>query len=332
MVRSLPIFLLFSFSGLLNPPVLAQQLPLFSLSRENQGLLNPAAVNSDFMLYKESYRLSLGLTHRSQWVGNAGKTATQTARGEFVGVGESSFAPLIGIHMMNDQVGPTSFTGIYGRVATIFGIEHPNFGGFSAGLQGGLVQFRVKASEIDLLDPDDVVGQSDQSQWHPDVGLGIYYYKNIERYGTETALIYAGISATQLFALDLTFDTNGGEFPLTRQPHFYAMAGVYKFLDAFSFLEISTWIRSVKNVPLDLDINIRYQLRQKFWIGAGSSLDGRLQGEFGLYLLQVFEGRNAGNRPLVKLSAGFDYRLINTKNLVDKAFEINLSVIPRWRR
>lgn len=310
----------------------AQQLPLFSLYRENQGLLNPASVNSDFLLYQESYRLSVGATHRSQWVGSAGKMATQSLRGEFVGVGESSFAPLVGLYVVNDEVGPTSFTGIYGRVASIFGIEHPNFGGFSAGINAGLVQFRIKASEIDLLDPDDILGEEDQSQWHPDVGLGIYYYKNIGRSGAETALIYAGLSAAQLIALDLTFKTQDREFPFTRQPHFYALAGVYKFLDDFSFLEISTWARYVKNTPVDVDINLRYQMKQKFWVGGGGSLGGWLHAELGVYLLQVFNSGRPGNQPLVKLSTGFDYTLTKYHGQADKAFEINLSVIPRWRR
>jgi type IX secretion system PorP/SprF family membrane protein len=331
MFRNLYILLFgLFFLCLLRTPGPAQQLPLFSIYRENQGLLNPASIHPDFLLYHESYPLSIGVTHRSQWVGSAGKTATQSLRGTFIGVGESSFAPLAGLYLINDKVGPTSFTGFYGRVASIFGLEHPNFGGFSIGLNFGLVQFRIETSEIDLLDPDDILGQKDLSQWHPDVGLGVFYYKNIESHRAETALVYAGVSAAQLIGLDLTFTGDKGEFPFTRNPHFYALAGVYKFLDDFSFLEFSTWTRFVRHTPLDVDLNVRFQNRQKFWIGGGGSLSGNLHAEFGVYLLHLLETGNRGDPPLVKLSAGFDYGVIQYHDQVGKSFEVNLAVLPRW--
>jgi type IX secretion system PorP/SprF family membrane protein len=306
----------------------AQQLPLFSLYRENQGLLNPAAVHSDFLLYHDSYRLSAGATHRSQWVDGDGKIATQSARVEYIGIGEGRFAPLAGLYTINDQVGPTGFTGIYGRLASVFGLGHPNYGGFSVGLNAGYVQYRIKASQIDLLDPGDAPGQTDQSQWHPDVGLGLFFYKSIAR---ETALVYAGLSAAQLFQLDLTLPGENGRFPLTRRPHFYAQAGAYKFLDNFSFLELSTWARYVDGAPFDLDVNLRYQFQRQFWVGGGAALNGNLHVEFGTYLLHLFDGEARG-RPLVKLSAGFDYDL-NPRGLqAGKAFEVNLSVLPAWNR
>ncbi|HKK65982.1 MAG TPA: PorP/SprF family type IX secretion system membrane protein [Clostridia bacterium] len=328
----LPILFLLSllFLCLLSSQATAQQLPLFSLYRENQGLLNPAAVSSDFLLYRETYRLSAGITHRSQWVGSAGKSSTQSARAEYIGVGENAFAPIVGTYLLNNQVGPTSFTGVYGRIASLFGLEHPNFGGFSAGINAGLVQFRIKASEIDLLDPDDILGQTDQSQWHPDVGLGFYFYKNIEGPDNKTALVYAGISATQLIGLDLTFTSDKREFPYTRQPHFYALAGLYKFLDAQSFIEFSSWIRYVEGVPLDMDVNVRYQKEQKFWVGGGGALSGRLHAELGVYLLHLLDLGRPGEQTLVKLSTGFDYSLIPFHNQTDRAFEINISVLPRW--
>ena len=319
-------------SSLLSNTASAQQLPLFSLYRENQGLLNPAAVHPDFLLYHENHRLSIGITHRSRWVGGAGKVSTQGLRGEYIGVGESSFAPLAGLYLVNDEVGPTSFTGVYGRIASIFGMEHPNFGGVSVGLNFGLVQFRINASDINLLDPDDLLGQSDQSQWHPDVGLGVFFYKNVGRYGAESALIYAGLSAAQLIGLELTFAGANGDYPFTRTPHLYALAGMYKFLDDFSFLEFSTWTRYVQHVPLDIDINLRYQSKRKFWVGGGGSLRGSLRAEFGVYLLHLLERDNSTNGPLVKLSAGFDYGLIQYRDLMDKSFELNLSVLPRWER
>lgn len=323
---------LFLVSWLLPAGLSAQQLPLFSLFRENQGLLNPAAVHSDFLLYHDSYRLSVGATHRSQWVDGNGKITTQSARAEYIGVGDSRFAPLTGLYVVNDQVGPTGFTGIYGRLASVFGLGHPNFGGFSVGLNIGYVQHRIETSQIDLLDPGDVPGQSDQTQWHPDVGLGAFFYKGLNNaIGEEAALVYAGVSAVQLFQLDLSFPGENGRFPLTRRPHFYALAGAYAFLDNFSFFELSTWARYVDGAPFDLDIRLRYQYNRQFWIGAGGALNGNLHAEFGTYLLHLFD-RSARGRPLVKLSAGFDYGL-NPRGLQPgRAFEVNLSILPAWNR
>lgn len=331
-------YLLFFFGLLLccclpGASILAQQAPFFSLYRENQGLLNPASVNPDFLLYHNNYRLSVGGAHRSQWVGQAGKITTQVLRGEFIGVGENSFAPLAGLYLVNDVVGPTSMMGVSGRLASIFGLEHPNFGGFSIGLNAGAMRFRIKASEIDLLDPDDLLGQTDQSQWYPDVGLGFFYYNGLEKNGVETALVYGGFSVAQLFQPELTFASAHGTFPLTRIPHFYATAGLYKFLDAFSFLEVSTWFRYVRHVPPILDINVRYQRNQQYWVGTGLSSAGDLHAEFGVYLHQLIGSDTPPyNRSVLKLSAGFDYAVIKFHEQIDRSLEVNLSVLPKWDR
>jgi type IX secretion system PorP/SprF family membrane protein len=312
----------FSFSE-----AVGQQLPLFSLYRENQGIINPASISSDFLLLREEQPLSIGVTYRTQRMGDAGQITTQTLKGEFIAVNENQFAPLLGMYLVNDEVGPTQMMGIYGRAANIFGLNHPNYGGFSLGLSFGAVQYRIKASEIELLDQDDVLGETDQSQWRPDVGVGLYFYKGFGQRGFESILAYGGISAAQLISLDLTFKGSSGEFPLTRTPHYYGVVGIYKFLDEFSFIELSSWSRYVKNAPISIDLNVRYQKGRLFWIGVGGSLNGNIHTEFGAFLFSLFNDVTVSGSNL-KLGIGFDYSLVNYYGQTDRTIEINLAYLP----
>ena len=77
--------------------------------------------------------------------------------------------------LVNDQTGPTGFTGAYGRIAGIV-TDDPTYGGLSIGLSAGMVQYRVKSSDIILRDANDQLGTVDQNQLFPDVGLGVFFY------------------------------------------------------------------------------------------------------------------------------------------------------------
>jgi len=308
--------LLFAYlfvSGLGN----AQQLPLFTQYHENVGIINPAAVNSNYILYENN--ISFGLSYRRQWIGIETAPETQTLHGEYMYAETGSFGWIAGGFILNDKTGPTSFTGAYGRIAGII-TDDPYYGGLSFGLSFGAVQYRVNVSEIRLTEPNDILTTEDQSRVYPDFGLGVYYYRQVERGFLDGDHYYAGVSVPQIFGLNLEFKDESGEFSMQRVQHFYGLLGLYHYLKDDSYLEPSIWIKYAPNAPINVDFNIRYQMGSNFWIGTGVSTAGAFHFEAG-YIL----GENLGWESNLKIGYGFDYSFTTFGSNAGSAHEINLS-------
>jgi len=118
---------------------------------------------------------------------------------------------MVGGYLVNDQTGPTGFTGAYGRFAGIIS-DDIEYSGLSIGLAVGAVQYRVNASDLFVRDPGDIVSMEDQSKIFPDVGVGVYFYRTIEGGALADDLFYAGLSVPQVFGLNLDFRDANGEF------------------------------------------------------------------------------------------------------------------------
>ncbi len=295
----------------------AQQLPLFTQYRDNNTIINPASVESDFLGFGQN--LTFGATYRRQWTGISGAPQTQTLRGSYLNVDMSGVAIMAGGYLMNDQTGPTGFTGLYGRIAGLL-TDDPLYGGFSIGLSAGFVQYRVKASEIRLREDGDVLGNVDMSQFYPDVGVGLFFYRAIDGGAFDGDYIYAGLSVPQVLGLDLAFQDENGDFLLKRVQHFYGQLGLYKFFDNDSFLEPSVWVRYAANVPFNADFNIRYQLPTSLWVGTGVSLSKTLHLEAGVVL-----GENVGWDNSLRIGYGFDHTFSTFGPMSGSTHEINIA-------
>jgi type IX secretion system PorP/SprF family membrane protein len=299
-------------------PLFAQQLSLFTQYRENLSLINPAAIETDYLAFGNN--VSFGASYRAQWIGLPGNPRTQTIRGTFLADQMSGVALMAGGQLINDQTGPTGFTGFYGRIAGVL-TDDPAYGGLSVGLSAGLIQYRVDAGKVILREPNDILGTQNQSQLFPDVGIGVFMYKAVGgRYGAEN-YIYGGVSVPQVVGLDLTFQNDQGEFFTKRIQHFYGQLGFFKFFRDDSFLEPSLWVKYVPNAPANIDVNLRYQLPAPLWIGAGGSSAGTVHLETGLNL-----GSDLGLDSNLRLGYGFDYSFSNFGPFAGNTHEINLSI------
>ncbi|MFM8450155.1 MAG: PorP/SprF family type IX secretion system membrane protein [Haliscomenobacter sp.] len=297
--------------------LIGQQLSLFTQYRENFSVINPAAVETDFLAFGNN--ISLGTSYRTQWVGLPGNPTTQTLRGSFLADGMRGVAMQAGGYLINDQTGPTGFTGVYGRVAGIV-TDDPAYGGLSIGLSAGMVQYRIKSSQIILRDENDVLGTFDQSQLFPDVGLGLFFYKAVGNgYGAGN-YFYSGISVPQVFGLDFSFQNPDGSFYAKRVQHIYGQLGFYKFFGNDSFLEPSLWVKYAANAPANVDLNLRYQMPGAMWIGAGGASSGSVHLETGFTL-----GNNLGLDQTLKLGYGFDYSFSSFGPTAGSTHEVNIS-------
>lgn len=295
----------------------SQQLPLFSQYREMQGIINPASVYCDQMLYR--YSSFVGVSYRAQWAGVPDAPRTQSIRGEHLFEGDG-FSLVAGGHIMNDRAGKVGFTGAYARVTGILS-DDPYEWGLAVGLTAGAIQYRVNLADANPRDPGDVLATESQNQIFPDVGAGVYFYKTL--YGNED-IFYTGLSIPQVLGLDLRFrDQNSGdEFSLQQVRHYYGVAGYYLTLnDEYSFLEASTWVKYVPNVPVNVNLNLRYQMSNVFWVGGGWSTSQTFHGEAGLIL-----GENIGLENQLKIGYGFDAPFSALSPYYGNSHEINLSL------
>lgn len=279
----------------------AQQLPLFTQYRYQHGLINPASVNIDYT--ELGFNLSYGAAIRSQWAAQSGTPQTQTVHGEFIF--NENF--ITAGYILNDQTGPTSMTGIYGRLGYIIS-DRPAERGIAGGFNFGMVNHRVRVTEVTLENPNaDVLGQTDQSQWFPDLGVGIYAYQTI---GRNNHIIYGGLSIPQVLGLDLTFREFDADFNLLLQPHFYGRAGMYLTINESNFLEPSVWVKYTNGAPLQADFNLRSQFYidnsyMGFWLGGGISTAGNFSLDFGLNL-------PTGDLSEARIGYGFGQGWLNT--------------------
>ena len=305
----LPIFVL------LTTFLQAQQLSLFTQYRENATIINPAALESDFFAFGQN--LTFGASYRAQWVGLDNAPTTATVRGSYLNKDGSGASLLAGGYIINDQTGPTGFTGIYGRVGAVISGD-PEYNGFSVALSGGYVQYRLDASEITLRDPNDILGTQDQTQWYPDLGFGLFFYQSVGRYGDD--YFYAGVSVPQILGLDLTFLDDNGDYFVQRIQHFYGQLGIYKFFNNDSFLEPSVWIKYVSGADINVDVNLRYQMPSNIWIGTGVSSAGTVHVEGGFNLGDAGYGGTG-----FRIGYGFDYSFSDFGPSAGSTHEINLT-------
>ena len=298
-------------------PVFSQQLSLFTQYRENQTIINPAAIGSSYLAFEQN--LAFGASYRRQWQGIEGAPVTANIRGDYLHTGGSPVTLITGGYLMNDQTGPTGFTGAYGRIGGMI-TGDPYYGGIAAGLSFGAVQYRVNTSEIRLRQSNDVLALDDQSRIFPDVGLGVFAYTRLDKGMFKGDYLYGGVSVPQVIGLDLRFKNDNGEFSTRRVQHFYGMLGFYKFFRNEGFLEPSLWVKYAPNAPVNVDINLRYQMARNFWIGAGGATAGTMHLETGVLI-----GENLGFNNTLRIGYGFDYHFSSFGPYTGGSHEINIT-------
>ncbi len=226
----------------------AQQNVMVSQYMFNGLLLNPAYAGShDYF--------SSTLMYRNQWVSVDGAPVTSILAVD---------GPLknrnvgLGLIIMNDKIGATDQTDIYGNYS--YGIKIGE-GKLALGIKAGVSRYAYNTNKLIYWDGKDNVyaAGNKQSSWLPKFGVGMYY---------NTKNWYAGLSIPVLFAYDpnynFTLDVNKSS--LDRR-HYMATAGVVVPLNDYFKLKPSFLVKYVPNAPLQADLNVSLLFKDKFWVG-----------------------------------------------------------------
>ena len=249
--------------------VSGQQLPLVTQTDGAELFINPAQWNDGYLRYQQNTTVSA--LYRYQWAGleDAPRTALATLEhfNEYNNV-------LISGSIVHDRTGPTGLNGIYGRFA--YHIEMDEAWSALLGVSGGIAQYRVDAGELEFLEADDIA-QNNASRLLPDIGIGAtLYYRRSDRN------FYLGVAVPQSLGFNLNYTTDQNDFSIRRLRHFHATGGAQFLLNDDSWLMASVWSKYIPNVPFHLDMNLRYEYRERFWLGFGGSLARALHLETGV--------------------------------------------------
>lgn len=248
----------------------AQQLPIFTNSDGTQVFINPSHLSDNYTKYNKN--INFNALYRYQWVGV--EDAPRTALGSVEYFNEDKKI-LLGGTLSHDQTGPTGFDGLYGRFA--YQVQFTRELSMMMGLSAGIVQYRVKGADLNFIETGDVASLN-QSSYLPDFGAGVTaYYRANNRQN-----YYLGLSVPQTFGLNLQYRNDSNNFNIKRVRHFNAIAGAQFNIFGENWLTPSVWVKYVPNVPIHFDLNLQYEYKEKFWVGAGASYPGAMHLETGL--------------------------------------------------
>ena len=263
----------------------AQQLPQFTQYMINDYVFNPAIAGTE-----SSYQMKTNI--RNQWVGvtDAPRTTVLSIYGKY----RESNVGLGGV-VFNDQVGPTSRTGLSLSYAYHFSLTDNMK--MSLAVSGGFTQMKIDPSLLNVFDLDDPImngGVLESSV--PDATFAFYLYSKDW---------YVGASIPQLLNSNLGFfddkyiDAYNIDPDGSLERHYFAMAG-YKWKVNYDYVvEPSVLLKSVTPAPIVVDIGLKVTYQNKLWMGTNY----RTNGDIGLLL-----GYSIGDRYLI----GYSYDMITS--------------------
>lgn len=311
--------------------VLGQQKPHYTQYILNNYILNPALSGI------ENY-VDVKLSHRHQWVGmqDAPVTTYFTIQGPIgkkdyrtnitsmyevpgdnprgnAALEEYEAAPShhgIGMMIINDRAGAFNNFSAFATYAYHMGISRST--NLSAGIGMGISKMTIDPTKLDFgtVSPSDpsVFGSEVTGQSNFDVNAGLWLY---------SARYYIGIAGNQLIPHTLDYSWNLTNVTKGKVvPHVFATAG-YKFFagEDMSFLP-SIMLKSVGPVPMQIDVNLKTQYQDLFWVGASYRNKYGFAGMAGMNIAKT-----------VTISYAYDYSTTNINTVSKGTHEILLGFV-----
>lgn len=242
----------------------AQQLPDYSIPKENLFNYNPAVAGTEqaSVVY---------ITARKEWTKikespfSANLAYHQPLKNEHIGLGGS---------LITDFTGPTSYVGLNISFAyhLIFSEYRPGVSErktLSFGFSGSVVKYSINGSKIKLDIPqDDALYAYKGSQFYPDAAFGIYY---------KSKRVTASLSVPQLLHLDVPITSRqiDKDSELKKMQHYFGFFS-YKILlnkkamnNTKMYLEPIANIHYVIGAPFQGVVSLRYSLEDTFFAELG---------------------------------------------------------------
>lgn len=225
----------------------AQQIALSSQYMFNEFAFNPAVAGTKNFA-------PLTFSFRRQWMGMNEAPVTQNLSfHSFIGKNTGA-----GVQMFNDVAGPTRRTGLSGTFS--YAIQTSDNTRLSFGLSAQVTQFMMDRDKMNTEIPDDIAVQNNTfNQLIPDFNFGTYWYG--ERH-------FLGVSGYNLLqSKDDLFDLTSPVTSTLDRTVF--VHGGYLIPVGNSFgVEPSGMLRYMFNAPMSFDANLRFVVKDSYWLAA----------------------------------------------------------------
>lgn len=244
------------------PKANAQQETMYTQYMSNVLSINPAYAGSNDML-------SMTAVSRNQWVGIGGAPETQTFS---IHSPVTKYHMGLGLSFMKDKIGPINQTGLAFDYSYTVDFDRRRYLAF--GLKGGVNFYSAGYTDLELVDPNDVVFQSDQiHRFLPNVGVGLYYY---------TERFYAGLSAPKLIENIINpHEGYSSEYVNREELHLFFMSGYVFDVNRILKFKPHFMVKYVQDAPISIDLSAQFLIYDRLWLGAmyrlGDSFGGLMQ-------------------------------------------------------
>lgn len=225
----------------------AQQEPQYT-----QYMFNMMSVNPAYTGTREA--LNALLLSRLQWVGVEGAPRSHTfalhspINNKKIGLGASIIA---------DNIGPVTNT--YINVNYAHRIQLNENITLSLGLKGGIYNYYVGLSDLQLNEFDNSFTEDYKKNFQPNIGAGAYLY---------TKDYFVGISAPKLIQTDLEDAGSSDDIASELKRHYFITGGYIFTLNSDWKLKPSVLSKMVEGAPPSLDITAQALYKDKFWLGS----------------------------------------------------------------
>lgn len=254
------------FLSLVSQTLTAQQEAQYTQYMYNTLSINPAYAGS-------RGDLSIGLLHRSQWLGLDGAPRTQTLNIS-APVSEKSG---LGLSIVNDQIGNGTIQSTRFDLAYSYTVQTSEVGKLSFGLKAGGELLNVDFNKLRNYRPE-LTPQSDDvdRKFSPNFGAGIYYH---------TDKFYAGLSVPNFLQTSHYDDASStSSFFDEERLNWYLISGYVFDLNPNLKLKPATLIKAVSGAPLQIDLSANFLINGKFTLGAAYRWDAAFSGLFGFQI------------------------------------------------
>lgn len=246
----------------------AQQDPHFSQYMFNDLYNNPA------------YSGVMGVTnlsvlYRSQWLGYTGTYDEGGAPNSFLATFNTPIFKLrsgAGFYFVNDNIGPQNNIQFMASYAYHLGVGN---GKLSLGVRAGIYGQSIDFNKYRPVNPDDpLLLNGKESQYRPDMGVGIYY--KAENY-------YAGISLNHILKSQFDFGTDSLKNALVNN---MIVNGGYRYELNYDIILTPSLLVKTDFVSYSFDISVLGTYREKFWGGLSYRQSEAIVALLGINLLE----------------------------------------------
>ncbi len=274
----------------------AQQRPQYTQYMQNMQVINPALTG----MYKNLY---IKAASRNQWQGleSAPKTNYITVsyplnfdrdlltagsadfgiedvgtKDERDGYYSSENHHGFGLMVLDDKTGYLSRASA--NLTYAYHIALGSMANLSVGVGAGVGRISLNAEKLRFEDPyEPLIAEGNTVRWSPDVTAGIYLYM---------AQFFMGASMQQVVKQKVAFSDN---YESDEVPHFFYTLGYRQWIGQDFSVTPSVMLKSVKPLPLSIDLNLKLAFRNNVWIGGSYRKKDSFSAMMGFTVSKMFD-------------------------------------------